>query len=474
MKKRLFAAVLTAAMAAGALAGCGSSGNSSADTSSEASEEAAADDAEETAEETAAEETGDAAADETAEADAADAEKPYEGVTLKVWLGNSEYNTGTQAVMEAATEKFGMTFEIEINPGGSEGDNILKTRMASGDLPDFMAYNSGSKLVDLNPSRGFLDISDWDLLSKFDDSFVSSATVDGVSYGMPQASTQAGAVIYYKPDYEELGLEVPDTWDEFLENCKALKEAGKTPVYFTGGETWATQVLFLGDYYNIEAENPTFAEDYTNGTAKYADVPAATRSWTKYEDLVDYLNADKSAATVTDGNYAIATGEATHWFILTQQLPKIIENTENPDDIGVFGVPGDDADNHGLTVWEPMSWYISKDTENLDAIKAFFEFYYTEEMMDLYFDTYGANGPSCIKGYELPESVCSAVRVDMQQYFDSGKVTSALEYQSPIKGTSCEQLTTAVGLGQMKGAEAAASYDEDCKKSAVQLGYDWE
>lgn len=450
MKKKVLSLILAGTMTLGlALTGC--SGGSDSDGGS-----------------TAAEDTG------SDEGGGGDGDKPYAGITLKWWAGNAENNPGTQAVMEAATEKLGMEFEVEVNPGGSEGDNIIKTRMASGDLPDFMAYNSGSKLYDLNPSRGFMDISDWDIVDKFDDAFLSSVTIDGAVYGAPQSSTQAGAVIYYKPDYEELKLEVPHTWDEFVDNCKALSDAGKTPVYFTGGETWATQVLFLGDYYNIAAANPTFADDYTEGKAKYADVAEATRSWTKYEDLVDYLNADKSAATVTDGNFAIATGEATHWFILTQQLPLILENAENPDDIGVFGVPGDDADNHGLTVWEPMSWYVNKDTENVDAIKAFFEFYYSEEALDLYFGTYGANGPSCIKGYELPESVCSAVRVDMQKYFDDGKTVPALEYQSPIKGTTCEQMTTAVGLGQMSGEEAAAMYDDDCKKSAVQLGYDWK
>ncbi len=404
----------------------------------------------------------------------ADEAKPYEGVTLKWWGGSAENNAGTQAVMAAATEKLGMEFEVEINPGGTEGDNILKTRMSSGDLPDFLTYNAGSKLSDLNPSRGFLDISDWDVVEKLDDAFLSSVTVDGAVYGIPQSSTQAGAVVYYKPDYEELGLEVPHTWDDFVSNCQALADAGKTPIYFTGGETWATQVLFLGDFYNVAAANPTFAEDYTAGTAKYADVPEATRSWTKYADLVDFLNADKSAATVTDGNFAIAAGEATHWIILTQQIPAILENAENPDDIGVFGIPGDDPENHGLTVWEPNAWYVNKDSENIDAIHAFFDFYCSDEALDLYFETYGANGPSCIKGYELPESVCNAVRVDMQQYFDDGKVEPALEFQSPIKGTTCEQLTTAVGLGQMDGAEAAAAYDDDCKKSAVQLGFDWE
>ena len=455
MKKKVLSLILAGTMTLGlALTGCsGGSDNGGSDSDGGS---------------TAAEDTG------SDEGSGGDGDKPYAGITLKWWAGNAENNPGTQAVMEAATEKLGMEFEVEVNPGGSEGDNIIKTRMASGDLPDFMAYNSGSKLYDLNPSRGFMDISDWDIVDKFDDAFLSSVTIDGAVYGAPQSSTQAGAVIYYKPDYEELKLEVPHTWDEFVDNCKALSDAGKTPVYFTGGETWATQVLFLGDYYNIAAANPTFADDYTEGKAKYADVAEATRSWTKYEDLVDYLNADKSAATVTDGNFAIATGEATHWFILTQQLPLILENAENPDDIGVFGVPGDDADNHGLTVWEPMSWYVNKDTENVDAIKAFFEFYYSEEALDLYFGTYGANGPSCIKGYELPESVCSAVRVDMQKYFDDGKTVPALEYQSPIKGTTCEQMTTAVGLGQMSGEEAAAMYDDDCKKSAVQLGYDWK
>ena len=454
MKKKVLSLILAGTMTLGlALTGCGGSdgGGSGSGEGTPAAEDAGSD-----------ESSGDSG------------DKPYAGVTLKWWAGNAENNPGTQAVMEAATEKLGMEFEVEVNPGGSEGDNIIKTRMASGDLPDFMAYNSGSKLYDLNPSRGFMDISDWEIVDKFDDAFLSSVTIDGAVYGAPQSSTQAGAVIYYKPDYEELKLEVPHTWDEFVDNCKTLADAGKTPVYFTGGETWATQVLFLGDYYNIAAANPTFADDYTEGKAKYADVPEATRSWTKYEDLVDYLNADKSAATVTDGNFAIATGEATHWFILTQQLPLILENVEDPDDIGVFGVPGDDADDHGLTVWEPMSWYVNKDTENVDAIKAFFEFYYSEEALDLYFGTYGANGPSCIKGYELPDSVCGAVRVDMQKYFDDGKTVPALEYQSPIKGTTCEQMTTAVGLGQMSGEEAAAMYDDDCKKSAVQLGYDWE
>ena len=182
MKKKVLSLVLAGAMTMGlALTGCSGGGDGGSDSGDAPAAE-------------------DNSGSEDASGGSEGGDKPYEGVTLKWWAGNAENNAGTQAVMDAATEKLGMEFEVEVNPGGSEGDNILKTRMASGDLPDFLAYNSGSKLHDLNPSRGFLDISDWDVVEKFDDAFLSSVTIDDAVYGTPQSSTQAGAVIYYKPD----------------------------------------------------------------------------------------------------------------------------------------------------------------------------------------------------------------------------------------------------------------------------------
>lgn len=64
--------------------------------------------------------------------------KPFEGVTITFWAGQTELNPGTLAVIEAAEEALGLHVETEINPGGSEGDNILKTRINSNDLPDFI------------------------------------------------------------------------------------------------------------------------------------------------------------------------------------------------------------------------------------------------------------------------------------------------------------------------------------------------
>lgn len=449
MKKKVMSIVLAMAVTAGMLIGCGGSGGGESGSNSQTEGEG------------------------TASEDSAG--KPYEGVVLTLWGGSSEVgNVGTEALLKKATEELGMEFEIEINPGGTEGDNIIKTRCASGDLPDLVNYNSGSLLTALNPKEHFLDLTDEPMTEKFDDTFKSVVMQEGRVYGAPFTTTQAGAVVYWKPDYEELRLSVPKTWEEFLTNCDALEAAGKTAVYLSGGDTWTTQVLFLGDNYNVLAENPNFAEEFTAGKAKFADTPAAVASWEKYEDLVGRYNADATAAKYEDGQEAIATGAATHWFILTQCIPAMITaHPESADKIGVFGIPGKDGENAGLTVWEPNAWYISKDSANTEAAKAFLEFWYQEENMDTYIELYGANGPSCIKGYTLPETVAPAIREDMQAYFDAGRTAPALEFLTSVKGATCEQITTGCALGQIKGKEGAAMYDEDCKKSAVQQGLGW-
>ena len=456
MKKKLVTLVLASTMVVGSLAGCGSSTS----TTESAANSSAAPAAESTT---------------AAGSSAASGEKPYEGVTLSMWMSSAEYNDATKALLTKATDELGMEFEVDINPGGTEGDNIIKTRCASGDLPDISNYNSGSLFTALNPKEHFLDLTNEAMTAQFDDTFKSCVSQDGKVYGAPFTTTQAGAVVYWKPDYEELGLSVPKTWDEFLKNCDALKAAGKTPVYLACGDTWTTQVLFLGDNYNVVAENPNFGADFTAGTAKFASTPAALRSWEKYGDLTKLYNADSSAAKYEDGISAMANGEATHWIILTQTIPAMIaENPEAADKLGVFGIPGDNPDDQGITVWEPNGWYINKDTPNKDAALAFLNFWYEKENMDQYITTYGANGPSCIKGYTLPDSVCPAIRVDMQSYFDNGKTCPALEFITTVKGSTCEQITTSAALGQIGAKEAASMYDEDCKKSAVQQGLNWK
>ncbi len=87
----------------------------------------------------------------------------------------------------------------------------------------------------------------------------------------------AGAILYNKAVYAKLGLQVPKTWAEFMANNAKIKAAGVDPVIQTYGETWTSQLFVLGDFHNVAAAEPDFADKYTKNQAKYATSPAALK-----------------------------------------------------------------------------------------------------------------------------------------------------------------------------------------------------
>ena len=484
MKKKSLAILLTAAMAASVLAGCGSSSSSSA--SSETKEEVKEEAAEETEE--AAEEVEEAAeaeeevAEEAAETDTLVYDYPdLSGTTITITLTANAVNAGIQEALDNFTDKTGCQFDETIRPSGTEGDNLIKTMLASEELTDIVYYNSGSLFKALNPTEHFYNLSTIDelapVIDRYDAAYASTVTVDGNIYGVPMNTCQGGGILYYRPYYEELGLEIPTTWAQFVDNCKALQEAGYTPMIGSGGSgsTWTTQVLFLASNYSVVAEEPSFADDFTAGTAKFATTQAALRSWEHFDDLAGMYNTDYLAATYDDGCEKLALGEGAHYVMLTQCVPTIAGlYPDEIENIGFFAIPADDEQYTGLTVWEPDSFYVDKDTEQIEAITEFLLYCASQDYYDQVINAKGAtNGPAMLTGITLPDFVPSAISVDMQNYFDEGKTLPALEFLTPVKGANCEQITTELMSGQTTGAEAAEKYDEDCYKSAVQQGLDW-
>lgn len=410
------------------------------------------------------------------EVQAAEAEKEweYKEDTITMLIDTDTAIGGIQAVCDLAEEKLGITVEIETRVGGPDGRNIVKTRLASGDMADLCGFNSGCLLEELNPSEYFIDLSGEEWINELDDTFKEAVTVDGGVYGVPITSTSGGLVLYNKEIYEKYGLEVPKTWKEFMDNCQVLKDAGETALIGSFGTMWTAQVPYLGDNYNVIAQEPDFAEKFEEGSAKYAATPAALRSFEKLAETTPYYNEDYLATTYDDGCDMLINGDGAHWIILTQVLANMYEiYGDEVNKLGAFAIPGDDPAQNGLTVWMPGAWYGNKNSEHIDTIKRFMEFYISEEAIAAYGEQILPQGPYAVKGAALPENVCGAVK-DMQKYFDEGKVGTAMEFQCSIKGANCAAICQECLSGQSTGEKAAKEYDEDCRKQAMQLGFDWE
>jgi raffinose/stachyose/melibiose transport system substrate-binding protein len=403
-----------------------------------------------------------------------------EPVTLSL-LGAQNQNDAL--MIEALTEAYtalhpNVTFEIEVAAGGgSEVDNLVKTRLATGEMNDIFYYNSGSLLQALHPSDTLVDLSGEPFIDNIAESFLPTVSQNGGIFGVPVGFAAAGGVLYNKKVYEELGLSVPQTWDEFAANNEAIKESGIPPVLQTYGDTWTAQLFVLADNYNVAQAHPNFAEDYTNNKAKYAEIPEAMAGFAHLQEGFEkgWYQPDFATARFEQGLEMLANGEVAQYPMLTQVMPTISTNwPDKVNDIGFFALPGPDAAKNGATVWMPLAFYIPKTTEPVDVAKDFLAFVASTEGTEAISAKVTPAGPYLIKGATLPDDVLPFVN-DLNGYIDAGSAYPALEFLSPIKGPSLEQICVAVGTGQMTREEGAANYDEDVKKQAQQLGIPgWE
>lgn len=366
-----------------------------------------------------------------------------------------------------------VTFDIEVAAGGgTEVDNLVKTRLATGDMNDIFYYNSGALLQALHPADSLVDLSQEAFMTNVADAFKTTVSQGDGIYGVPVGFAAAGGILYNKKVYEQLGLSVPKTWAEFEANNEAILAAGIPPVLQTYGDTWTAQLFVLADNYNVAQADPTFAEDYTANKAKYAAVPDAMAGFQHLQEGFEkgWYQKDFATTKFEQGLQMLADGEVAQYPMLTQVMPTIATNyPDEVNDIGFFALPGTDATKNGATVWMPLAFYIPQTSPNIDAAKEFLAFVASTDGTDAITAEVTPAGPYLIKGATLPDDVLPFVN-DLNAYIDSGNAYPALEFLSPIKGPNLEQICVAVGTGQMDAATAADNYDKDVEKQAQQLG----
>lgn len=394
------------------------------------------------------------------------------------YLVDNDPNTvaSAEALVSAfnAANPDGPTFSVDTRPGGTEGDNLVKTRLGTQDMPDVFLYNSGSLFQAIRPTQNLVDLSDEPWMGTIVESFLPGVTAEGSVYGAPIGAAGGGGILYHKPTYERLGLEVPLTWDDFIANCQAIKAEGQAaPVVQSYAETSTSQIIMLADFHNVAAATPDFAEKYTAHEIGFADDPVALRGFEKTEQIVvdGLVNEDYVSTTYQQALEYVAMGQGVHYPCLSGALAGIVSTyPDQIDDVGYFGVPGDDAATNGLTVWLPSAMYIPTYAKNIDAAKAFLAFVVSAEGLAAMHSAAPPTGPSMVKDIPLPDDVPSAVQ-DLQTYFDEeGRTTPALEFASPIKGPNLENILIELGTGAIDAKTAAERYDQDVEKQAQQLG----
>ncbi|WP_370874967.1 ABC transporter substrate-binding protein [Paenibacillus tundrae] len=309
----------------------------------------------------------------------------------------------------------------QVNPPDAE--TVLKTRVVKNDIPDVMAMGATDTYSTLAQSDIFTDLTDSSLVQTIDPNYIQMLKdvtgMDEVT-GIPYA-TNANGIMYNKTLFNEMGLDVPKTWDELIATAQQIKDAGKIPFYFTYKDDWQTNLPFnaLGpnlvgiDFYLERRENKvTFKE-------KYREVAE------KQLELMKYGHSDNFGKAYSDGNRAFANGEAFMYIQGTWAIPEIRKANPNVD-IGFFPFPtGNDASQIKLVNGIDSLFTIAADTPNRAQAEEFIAFLLEPENIGRYIDEQTLF--SAVEGVKQDDPAVQ----ELMPYIEQGKVIDFADHYIP-------------------------------------------
>lgn len=162
--------------------------------------------------------------DTTSEATADETTTPAEPVSIEVWGWNAE--TGEQLVeaFNAAQDAVEVTYVLQASNTATQ-TNFRNAVEAGSDVPCLV--QGFAPLTTMVVNGWAQDITDavTPSASIYSDGALAAAQVNDRYYGVPSGS-DGQFLIINRATYDEYGVEVPTTWDEFLEVGRELHESG--------------------------------------------------------------------------------------------------------------------------------------------------------------------------------------------------------------------------------------------------------
>lgn len=222
-------------------------------------------------------------------------------ITITMMVSGTAYENDfeTEQLPALIKEKWpNVTLEVTKLPDDNYYTS-LKTKLASGECPDIILtqpmYAGQNSCYALAEAGYLAPLNDLECVQGRED--LSSVTYEG-----DIVTATAGVSIlgcYYNKDmFAEVGIEgVPQTWDEFLEACQKLQDAGIQPIVMGDKDQYVLQFgLYQLAANEIYSQNPDFDTQLREGEASFTDEGTWDKVLEMYKTLYDkkYIDASKS------------------------------------------------------------------------------------------------------------------------------------------------------------------------------------
>ncbi|MFE7844281.1 ABC transporter substrate-binding protein [Microbacterium sp. NPDC057407] len=313
----------------------------------------------------------------------------------------------------------------------TSGVDVVSASFVRGNPPDLMLANYNYEVARFVQRCALTDLSDTEAAASTREDLQPLMDQYGRCEGRVSAlpySVMAASVIYNTQIFEDNGLEVPTTWDELIEVCQTLQDAGITPFYATFKDDWT-----VGQgWYDYAAGGSLDVIDFFSGLAEEGTEvgPGSEVSFQKdFADPMDkmlelastYVNDDAESRAYGDGNLAFANGEAAMYLQGPWAFGEIAKSA--PDlELGTFPLPmTDDPSDLAVRVNMDLAAMIPEGSRHQEAARDFLEYLYQPEIIEAYNASQLGFAPT--EGAAPPDDP----RIEgMQEYYDNGQV-----YQGP-------------------------------------------
>ncbi|MCR5792337.1 MAG: extracellular solute-binding protein [Lachnospiraceae bacterium] len=367
MKKKFLSLVLAAGMTMSLLAGCGNSEATS--TQSQDTQAQTAESSEETS-------------SEATEAVAATADD----VTITMMFSGvaSENDFETEVLPKLIKEKFpNITLEVTKLPD-DQYYTALKTKLASGECPDIILvqpkYAGSNSVIELAKAGYLMDLSDLSFLDLAGDAAKEAFTYDGKVYGVAQGVSILGTY-YNKNMFDENGLEVPKTWDEFLDCCETLKNAGIQPIVMGDKDAYVMQFgLYQIAANEVYPNNASFDDQLRTGETSFEDEGTWDKVLEMYYELYDkgYVIESSLGLGAAQAIQMFVDGEAAMTFDGSFNAAALTADGKVDFERGYFPLPAVNGDTYA-SMAPGGGPAVYAGTQHPDEVKAILEYWFDGE-----------------------------------------------------------------------------------------------
>lgn len=338
-----------------------------------------------------------------------------------------------------------------------DAGTVLRTRLVKNDIPTIIAYGGDITYTELADVGMLEDLSEELFSDKVLPAYLDMTKAlqkDQESlYGIPYASNAAG-VIYNEDIFKEQGLEIPTTWDEFIDVAKSLQAAGITPIEGTFKDSWTILSIFNPLAGILTKED--FMKQRRENKVTFQD--GWKQPMTQLADIMTYTQKDSMGTSYADGVQDFANGKAAMIINGTWAIPEIMKSNKELK-VNIFPLPAsNDVSENDVTSGVDVMFTIGKGTKNQEEAKRFIEFMLLSSNAQDYIDDQFAF--SALKDVPQKEPSLSGV----SSVVESGKVNDFVDHFVP-NGYDIASLLSEFALEQTSHPEQTEqNVDRSLKK----------